>query len=209
MWVRSKICGITRIEDGLAAARLGADAIGLVFYDKSPRAVSLEQAKQIAQQMPAFVTIVGLFVNASAAQVQHAYDYVGLDLIQYHGDESAHFCEMLGLPYIRALRMNPELNIAELAKGYTHAKGILLDTWVAGTPGGTGEVFNWQLIPELNKPVILAGGLTPDNIAQAVHQVAPWAVDVSGGVELAKGIKCASKIAQFMRALRTATNCTM
>ncbi|MFT0211091.1 phosphoribosylanthranilate isomerase [Pseudomonas sp. F1_0610] len=201
-WVRSKICGITRIEDGLCAAHMGADAIGLVFYEKSPRYVGLDQARSIVQAMPAFVSIVGLFVNAQAAQIKQTFDYVGLDLIQYHGDETASFCEALALPYIRALRMQPDVDIAQVAKTYVNARGILLDSYVPGLPGGTGEVFNWSLIPSLDKPLILAGGLSSTNIAQAVAQVQPWAVDVSGGVEQAKGIKSAEKITDFMQALR-------
>lgn len=204
-WVRSKICGITRIEDGLSAAQLGVDAIGLVFYEKSPRYVSLDQARSIVQAMPAFVTIVGLFVNQKPAQVKQTFEYVGLDLIQYHGDESADFCETLDLPYIRALRMQPDLDIAQMAKQYVTARGILLDSYVPGLPGGTGEIFNWSLIPKLDKPLILAGGLNSKNIAQAIAQVKPWAVDVSGGVEQAKGIKSTEKITEFMQALRTNT----
>lgn len=201
--VRVKICGITRVEDALAAAAVGADAIGLVFYAKSPRAVSAEQAQAIVAALPPFVTTVGLFVDIERAELQRILASVPLDLLQFHGDESAEQCEGFNRPYIKALRVKAGDDIAAQVDRYPGAKGILLDTYVEGVPGGTGEAFDWSLVPEgLNKPVILAGGLHPDNVALAVAQVRPYAVDVSGGVEASKGIKDAQKIGAFIRAAR-------
>ncbi|MBD9415120.1 phosphoribosylanthranilate isomerase [Pseudomonas sp. PDM16] len=201
--VRVKICGITRVEDALAAAVAGADAIGLVFYAKSPRVVSVEQAQAIIAALPPFVTTVGLFVDIERAELQRILASVPLDLLQFHGDESAEQCEGFNRPYIKALRVKAGDDIAAQVDRYPGAKGILLDTYVEGVPGGTGEAFDWSLVPEgLSKPVILAGGLHPDNVALAVEQVRPYAVDVSGGVEASKGIKDAQKIGAFIRAAR-------
>jgi len=201
--VRVKICGITRVEDALAAAAAGADAIGLVFYAKSPRAVGIEQAQAIIAALPPFVTVVGLFVDIERDELQRILASVPLDLLQFHGDESAEQCEGLARPYIKALRVKAGDDIAAHVGRYPGAKGVLLDTYVEGVPGGTGEAFDWSLVPEgLSKPVILAGGLHPDNVAAAVAQVRPYAVDVSGGVEASKGIKDAEKIGAFIRAAR-------
>ncbi|MBS7662997.1 phosphoribosylanthranilate isomerase [Pseudomonas lalucatii] len=203
--VRSKICGITRIEDALIAAEAGADAIGLVFYAKSPRAVSVAQARAIIAALPPFVTTVGLFVDAGSAALSEVLGAVPLDLLQFHGDEPASFCEAVGRPYIKALRVRPGDDIAARIAPYAGAAGILLDTYVAGVPGGTGEAFDWSLVPhDLAKPVVLAGGLTPANVAGAIAQVKPYGVDVSGGVEAAKGIKDADKVRAFVRAVRGA-----
>ena len=200
--VRSKICGITRIEDALAAAEAGADAIGLVFYPKSPRAVSIQQARDIVAALPAFVTTVGLFVNAGRGELNEILDAVPLDLLQFHGDETPADCESFHRPYIKALRVQPGDDIAVLAAPYANARGILLDTYVSGVPGGTGAAFDWSLVPhDLSQPVILAGGLSADNVQAAIKQVRPYAVDVSGGVEASKGIKDAAKIRAFMQAV--------
>ena len=203
--VRSKICGITRIEDALSAAEAGADAIGLVFYAKSPRAVSVQQARAIIAALPPFVTTVGLFVDASRQELDEILAAVPLDLLQFHGDESPAFCEALQRPYIKALRVKPGDDLAAQVAAYGQASGVLLDTYVPGIPGGTGEAFDWSLVPQgLNKPIILAGGLVAENVAAAIRQVQPYAVDVSGGVEAGKGIKDAEKIRAFMRAVKTA-----
>ncbi|ANC02511.1 phosphoribosylanthranilate isomerase [Pseudomonas putida] len=203
--VRTKICGITRIEDALAAVEAGADAIGFVFYAKSPRAVDVRQARAIIEQLPPFVTTVGLFVNASRCELNEILEVVPLDLLQFHGDETPADCEGYHRPWIKALRVRPGDDLEAACQQYSGARGILLDTYVAGVPGGTGEAFDWSLVPaRLSKPIILAGGLSADNVGQAIAQVNPYAVDVSGGVEQAKGIKDASKIEAFMRAVRAA-----
>ncbi|QEY58847.1 phosphoribosylanthranilate isomerase [Pseudomonas sp. C27(2019)] len=202
MRVRTKICGITRVEDAVVAAQAGADAIGLVFYAKSPRAVSVAQAQKIVAALPPFVTVVGLFVNAARSEVNAVLDSVPLDVLQFHGDETPAECEAFSRPYFRALRMQPGLDIAALSAQYSGAQGVLLDAWVPGVHGGTGERFDWARIPEnLAKPLILAGGLNADNVGQAVRQVQPWAVDVSGGVEVSPGIKDAEKIRKFLYAV--------
>ena len=201
--VRSKICGITRMEDALAAVEAGADAIGLVFYAKSPRAVTVQQARAIIAGLPPFVTTVGLFVNASACELNETLDAVPLDMLQFHGDETPDECESYQRPYIKALRVKAGDDIASTCATYGGARGILLDTYVEGVPGGTGEAFDWSLIPAgLGKPIILAGGLTPANVGAAIEQVRPYAVDVSGGVEQGKGIKDHSRIRAFMQAVR-------
>lgn len=203
--VRSKICGITRIEDALAAVAAGADAIGLVFYGKSPRAVGVEQAAAIVQALPPFVTTVGLFVDMPRDQLQQLLQRLPLDLLQFHGDESPADCEGHGRPYIKALRVRPGEDVAAAMAPYSGARGILLDTFVEGVPGGTGASFDWSLVPEnADKPIILAGGLDADSVAAAIRQVRPYAVDVSGGVEASKGIKDAGKIHAFVQAVRDA-----
>lgn len=201
--VRVKICGITRVEDALAAAAAGADAIGLVFYAKSPRAVDIEQAREILAALPPFVTSVGLFVDAERSELERILASVPLDLLQFHGDESVQQCEAFGRPYIKALRVKAGDDIAAQVACYPSAQGILLDAYVEGVPGGTGEAFDWSLIPQaLSKPLILAGGLRPDNVAEAVSRVRPYAVDVSGGVEASKGVKDVEKVGAFIRAAR-------
>ena len=201
--VRVKICGITRIEDALAAAAAGADAIGLVFYPGSPRAVSVEQAAAIIAALPPFVTTVGLFVDLERVELQQILGRVPLDLLQFHGNETAEQCEGFNRPYIKALRVRPGDDVSARIGAYPGASGILLDTYVEGVPGGTGEAFDWSLVPPAaDKPVILAGGLHPENVAAAVARVRPYAVDVSGGVEAGKGIKDAGKISAFVRAAR-------
>jgi len=188
------------VEDALTAVAQGADAIGLVFYAPSPRAVSIEQAATIAKQMPAFVSVVGLFVNAEERFVKEVTSRVQLDLLQFHGDETPEQCAQYGLPFIKAVRVKLDTNLVQYAKDYSASRALLLDTYTEGVAGGTGHVFDWGLIPpDLNKPVVLAGGLTVENVALAIKQVKPYAVDVSGGVEASKGIKDAAKIAAFMQ----------
>ncbi|WP_312724838.1 phosphoribosylanthranilate isomerase [Stutzerimonas kunmingensis] len=203
--VRSKICGITRVDDALTAAKAGADAIGLVFYAKSPRAVDVRQAREIIAALPPFVTTVGLFVNASRCEINEILDAVPLDMLQFHGDETPAQCEGFHRPWFKALRVGNGEDIEAQVARYANASGILLDTFVAGVPGGTGERFDWSLIPAaLAKPLILAGGLTAENVQQAIAQVRPYAVDVSGGVEASKGVKDASKVMAFVGRVRSA-----
>jgi len=203
--VRSKICGITRIEDALAAVEAGADALGFVFYSRSPRAVTVQQARAIIAALPPFISTVGLFVNASRCELNETLDAVPLDLLQFHGDETPEQCDGYHRPFIKALRVQAGDDIAAACRDYRQASGILLDAYVVGVPGGTGETFDWTLIPQnLEKPIILAGGLTSENVAQAIAQVRPYAVDVSGGVEKAKGIKDHEKIRAFMNAVHSA-----
>jgi phosphoribosylanthranilate isomerase len=198
--VRVKICGITRLEDALCAVERGADAIGLVFYDQSPRNVSINQAIEIANHIPAFVSVVGLFVNAEPSFINEVITKAKIDLLQFHGDETPEECASYSLPFIKAIRVKSDTNLVQYAKEYSAAKGLLLDAYTEGVAGGTGHVFDWNLIPkQLAKPIILAGGLKADNVAQAIQQVMPYAVDVSGGVETSKGIKDVAKIAAFMR----------
>lgn len=205
MKTRIKICGITRAEDALAAARLGADALGFVFYPGSPRAVTPAQARDIIRGLPPFVVPVGLFVNADAATVRATLHAAPVQLLQFHGDETPGFCAEFGLPFLRALRVKPGTDLLQYARDFHAAKGLLLDAWVEGVHGGTGATFDWSLIPpDLPMPVILSGGLNPDNVEQAVRRVRPWAVDVSSGVESAKGIKDAAKIEAFINGVRNA-----
>ena len=197
------MCGITRPEDGLAAVNAGADAIGLVFYPPSPRAVTIEQAQAIVEQLPPFVTVVGLFVNEREDRVEEILQQVSIDLLQFHGDESPEMCEGYGRPWIKAIRMKEEVDLIAETAAYASSRGVLLDAYQAGKPGGTGNVFDWQRIPtELAGRIILAGGLNPDNVDEAVRRVRPWAVDVSGGVEATKGIKDVQKIAAFIRGVK-------
>lgn len=178
----------------------GADAIGLVFYAPSPRAVTLAQAKEIVASVPAFVALVGLFVNAEKSEIEKTITEVGIDLIQFHGDESPDFCRQFNRPYIKAVRVKADTNLIQYADEFFDAKALLLDAYAEGLPGGTGQSFDWSLIPSnLVKPVILAGGLNAENVAQAIKAVQPYAVDVSGGVEVAKGIKDVYKIKRFMQ----------
>ncbi len=200
MRTRVKICGITRAEDALTAARLGADAIGLVFYPPSPRAVTAAQAAEVVRDLPPFVSRVGLFVNATREAIAEAIAAAQLDLLQFHGEESPAACQGHGRPWIKALRMAPEMDVAAEMARYREAQGILLDAWRPGVPGGTGETFDWSRIPaERPRPLILAGGLAPENVAEAIRRVRPWAVDVSGGVERTRGIKDAGRMASFIR----------
>ncbi len=200
---RVKICGITREQDVLSVAMNGADAIGLVFYEKSPRYVSAAQAAQLLSVLPPFVTVVGLFVNATAEFVREVLSVVSLDLLQFHGDESPQYCEQFNKPYLKAIRVKPDVDLLQCASQYRKAQGLLLDAYVEGIPGGTGAVFEWSLIPQVLRPrIILSGGLDAGNVAAAIALVQPYAVDVSSGVEAAKGIKDAEKIARFMSEAR-------
>lgn len=200
-----KICGITRIEDALAAAYAGAHAIGLIFAPKSPRLVAPEAAAAIVRALPPFVTPVTLFVNQDPAYVRRVIEQVRPQLLQFHGDESPAYCAAFGMPYIKAVRVRAGVDLLQYARLFATAKGLLLDAFVEGNHGGTGAVFDWSLIPrEFSMPLVLAGGLDPGNVGEAVRRVRPWAVDVSSGVEASKGIKDAAKVAAFIRGVRNA-----
>jgi phosphoribosylanthranilate isomerase len=203
--VRTKICGITRQEDAQAAVRAGADAIGLVFYAPSPRAVTPAQAAQAIAGLSPFVTVVGLFVNATREDVLSTLAAVPLDLLQFHGDETPAYCGQFARPFLKALQVAPQtqpgdlINYAAAYAAVPGARGILLDAHVEGLRGGTGRTFNWGVIPSgLALPVVLSGGLSPDNVAEAVRRVRPAALDVSSGVERAPGIKDHAKIEAFI-----------
>jgi phosphoribosylanthranilate isomerase len=201
---RIKICGITRACDLDAAMQAGADAVGFVFYPPSPRALTADAAAALACRTPPFVSRVGLFVNAEPISVREILAAVPIDILQFHGEEDANYCEQFGLPYLKAARVRPELDLLEFARAYPTAQGLLLDAWVEAY-GGMGQSFDWSLIPnDLPLPMVLSGGLHAGNVAEAVSKVHPWAVDVSSGVESAKGIKDADKIAAFIAAVRTA-----
>ena len=203
---RVKICGITRADDALAAAAMGVDAIGLVFYNGSPRNVETEQAAAICRQLPAFVTTVALFLDADQVFIHEVLTKVPIDLLQFHGIEDPAYCESFDKPYIKALGMG-SFNLEGLisqSKAYKNARGLLLDSHEPGAAGGTGETFDWNSIPVMNKPLILAGGLTVSNVAAAVSRVHPWAVDVSSGVEADKGIKSVELMSAFMQEVENA-----
>ena len=197
---RVKICGITRIEDADAVVKYGADALGLVFYANSPRYVTKEQARAIADAIAPLVTIVGLFVNPSAETVSTVLDAVPLGLLQFHGSETNADCKMFGVPFIKSIAVSDDVDVLSRMQGYPDASGFILDAWQPQAHGGGGEAFDWDRVPEHSPaPVILAGGLTPENVTRAIRSTSPYAVDVSSGVESAKGIKSAEKIAAFMR----------
>ncbi len=199
MRTRIKICGVTRAKDALAVVNAGADAIGLVFYEPSPRAVTIEMAKNIVATVPAFVSVVALFVNPSVNEVRQVLNGVRIDLLQFHGDEESEFCGQFQRPYIKAIRVRQASDVVAAGVCFPDAVGLLLDSYKPGVPGGTGETFDWSLIPVSQaKSLILAGGLTPENVSQAIQQVQPFAVDVSGGVEASKGIKDHGKINKFI-----------
>lgn len=198
---RVKICGITRARDALAASAMGVDAIGLVFYEKSPRNISIEQAAAICHQLPAFVTTVALFLDAEQSLIDRVLASVPVDLLQFHGSEEPAFCEQFSRPYIKALGMEntDRKDLISQSRAYSSARGLLLDSHAPGAAGGTGETFDWEYIPALDKPVILAGGLTVSNVAAAINSVHPWAVDVSSGVESDKGIKDVDLMSAFIQ----------
>ena len=202
---RVKICGITRIEDALAAAHAGADAIGLVFYAHSPRAVDIAQAAKICAALPPFISTVGLFVDASAEVVEAVLNAVPLSALQFHGDETAQFCGRFARPYLKALRMRDDFDIRPAEKDFAGASALLLDTYRAGVAGGTGAAFDWQRVPKALAPrIVLAGGLNAENVERAIVQLRPYAVDVSGGVESTPGSKDVNSIHSFMAAVRRA-----
>ncbi|RAW08727.1 phosphoribosylanthranilate isomerase [Halomonas elongata] len=200
---RVKFCGLTRPEDVDAAVALGADALGFVLWPGSKRAIELDRLAELAARVPAFVTRVGLFVDPEPQWVARAVEH--LDLLQFHGDESPSRCAASGRPWIKALRMRDDLDLEVAARDYEGARALLLDAYRPGMPGGTGETFDWSRIPAtLAKPVILAGGLTPANVAEAIATVAPFAVDVSGGIEAAPGRKDVAAMTAFLDAVRLA-----
>lgn len=201
------MCGMTREADAVAAARLGADAIGLVFHEPSPRAVTVAQAARIVAALPAFVTTVGLFVDAPAERIRSVLEAVPLDMLQFHGEESPEACAGFGRPWYKAIRMHPEVDLRAEARRYAAGRALLVDAWMADVPGGTGTTFDWQRVPpEPELPVILAGGLDPENVALAIDRIRPWAVDVSGGIEERDGhgrprhgIKSEQAMTEFIR----------
>ncbi len=203
MRTRVKICGFTRSDDAVVAANLGVDAIGLVFYPPSPRHVSIEQAKKIVQALPAFISVVALFVDEQETQIRTVLEQLPIDCLQFHGEESAEVCRQYNKPYMKALRVKPELDIMAAADEYQDAAALLLDAYHPGIKGGSGSQFDWNLIPEnCPLPVVLAGGLQVENARQAVETVKPYALDVSSGVESSKGIKDVAKMAAFIQAIK-------
>jgi phosphoribosylanthranilate isomerase len=202
MRTRVKICGFTRVEDAVYAAKAGADAIGLVFYPPSPRHVSIKQASVIARAMPAFTTVVALFVDAEETTIQDVLANVMVDCLQFHGNEPATACRMYDKPYIKACAMREDTDINVLASEYHDAAGLLLDTYNPSAKGGTGQTFNWAWLPKNSPlPIILAGGLEPGNASLAIQTARPYALDVSSGVESGKGLKDATKISAFLKAV--------
>lgn len=200
-----KICGITSVDDAIAAARAGAHAIGLVFYAPSPRCVTPERAAEIIRALHPFVTPVGLFVDAPAEEVRATLAQAPVQLIQFHGSEAPAFCRQFTRPYVKSVRMKPGVDLLQYAREYHDAKALLLDSYIEGLVGGSGAAFDWSLIPRgLPLPVILSGGLTRENVKDAVRRVRPSAVDVSSGVESARGVKDAEKIAAFIKEVRDA-----
>lgn len=200
MRTRVKICGFTRVEDATLAARLGVDAIGLVFYDLSPRNVSIAQAVSICRALPAFTTVVALFVDANEDYIRDVLTKVPVDCIQFHGDEAPGDCRRYGKPYIKALRVQQQTDILGTAELYADAVGLLLDAYHPDSKGGTGQAFDWRLLPQqCALPIILAGGLTPDQVKDAITQHRPYALDVSSGVEVTKGVKDSEKMAAFLK----------
>lgn len=202
---RVKICGVRGVDEALAAAEAGADAIGLVFYARSPRAVDAATAAAICRALPPFVTAVGLFVDAPAATVEAVLATAPLGLLQFHGDETPDYCAGFGRPWLKAVRMRDDVDIAAELDRYAGAAALLLDTYRPGVPGGTGERFDWDRVPAaLASRIVLAGGLTPDNVGAAIAVARPWAVDVSGGVESSPGVKDPALIRAFLAAARAA-----
>jgi phosphoribosylanthranilate isomerase len=199
MRTRVKVCGITRRQDAEIAIEMGADAIGLVFYKPSPRAVTIAQAKSIIEQLPPFISVVALFVDAEASFVEQCIEQLPISLLQFHGDETVEYCEQFTLPYYKAIRMRNGIDLSDVCAKFVSANALLVDTFQEGVPGGTGKTFDWSLVQSIDKPIILAGGLTSANVRTAIAQVKPYAVDVSGGVEQQKGIKDPEKIRAFMQ----------
>jgi phosphoribosylanthranilate isomerase len=205
MRTRIKICGITRVGDALAAAAAGTDAIGVIFYRPSPRFVDTKSAAAIVHALPPFVSAVGLFVNPTHEEVKEVLDDCPLAALQFHGEEAPEFCRRFGLPYIKAVRVRQGFDLIKYLADFNDAAGWLLDAFHEDAYGGKGTTFDWSLIPQsLARPLVLSGGLNAENVADAVRRVRPWAVDVSSGVEAAKGIKDAAKIAAFIKEVRHA-----
>ena len=204
MRTRVKFCGLRRAEDVKLAVSMGVDAIGLVFYAGSKRAVEASQAAELCAHMPAFVTPVGLFVNPTAQQVESVLTQVPLGLLQFHGEEEADFCQSFGVPYIKAVRMRDSERLLHAVSAHPLARGFLVDAFNAQSHGGTGTSFDWSLLPEVDQPIILAGGLGPDNVAQAIAQVQPYAVDVSSSIESVPGVKDADRMRAFLEQVRLA-----
>lgn len=201
---RVKICGITREQDLDGAVVAGVDAVGFVFYPPSPRFLSVERAAVLLERVPPFVTGVGLFVNPDPGMVREVLAAAPVDLLQFQGEETPDFCEQFGRPYVKVARIRPGLDLVEFARAYASARGLLLDAYVEGY-GGAGQSFDWSLVPkDLPLPMIVAGGLTAENVGSAIGRLRPWGVDVSSGVELSKGIKDAAKIAAFIAAVKNA-----
>jgi phosphoribosylanthranilate isomerase len=201
---RVKICGLTREQDVDAAVAAGADAIGLVFYRPSARFVEIEQAERLCRRVPPFVTIVALFVNPERAEVERVLEHLPVQLLQFHGDEDEAFCASFGRPYMKAIRMRPEVDLLELRVSFSSAQALLLDAFAEGY-GGSGKTFDWSMIPqEIAGTVVLSGGLTTENVETAIRSLRPWAVDVSSGVEAARGIKDPERIEAFMAGVRNA-----
>ena len=197
---RIKICGITRPEHARAAVQAGADAIGLVFYEPSPRCVTIAQARRVCAALPPMVFVVGLFVNPSPQEIEAVVEGLPLDLLQFHGNEAPELCASAGKPYLKAVRVRSRADILEASARYPDARALLLDAHHDALWGGTGERFDWNLVPgDIEQPIILAGGLTPENVAGAVRRVRPFAVDVSGGVESAPGEKDPERMERFVR----------
>ena len=202
---RIKICGVTRAQDAQASAASGADAIGLVFYPRSSRAVTVDQAVDIVAAVPPFVSVVALFVDEPIASIERILSRLPIDVIQFHGEESPEFCQQFDRPWIKALRVKPGLDIVEQCRRFSKARGVLLDSWQAGVAGGTGKTFDWRLAQKrFPLPVVLAGGLNQSNVGEGIKALHPAAVDVSGGVEVSPGLKDADRIRQFIAAVRAA-----
>jgi len=197
---RIKICGITRLEDAKASVRAGCDALGFVFYKESPRYIALDAFKVIVKELPPFVTKTGLFVNADPAEIEEAIQSGLVNVLQFHGDETPDFCRQFNFPYIKAVAVSSSVDLIQYAKDFHDAEALLLDAYHEHLKGGTGQTFDWNLIPQsLSKPIVLAGGLHVDNVKEAIKKVKPYAVDVSGGVEESKGIKNSLKIQAFIK----------
>jgi len=202
---RIKICGITRQDDARAAVAAGADALGLNFYAPSPRSIDADLARELVACVPPFVTIVALFVDEPAESVQRILERVPIDMLQFHGDESPRYCAQFGRPWLKAVRMQEGVDLAQAASAYGAARGLLLDSWREGVPGGTGETFDWNRVGTARgMPLVLAGGLNADNVGEAIALLRPAAVDVAGGVEVSPGVKDVQKMTQFVAAVRAA-----
>ena len=200
MRVRIKVCGMTRQEDASAAARLGVDAIGLVFHAASPRHVTPDEAGRLVAGLPAFVTVTALFLDPSRDEVQNLLGKLRIDLLQFHGTEPSEFCRSFGRPYIKAVPMGSRVDLADFAERYADAAGLLLDSHAAGLRGGTGLSFDWASVPEIHgPPLIIAGGLKPENVGVMIRKLRPYGVDVASGVESAPGVKDLEKLTAFVR----------